>query len=291
VDYVSLNTGFGLMATYLITNTVNGLWQYTITSEALEQAVGYRLVALPPTPIAVSPSVPQWLPNNTPVVITATVSYSETELVTGGEVTARIQRPDGVVETISLYDDGEYDDGQANSGIFGGVYTQTATGGVYGMLVTATGIYNSETFTRTATAYFVIAPGGAALTGTYNDSGIEETGDGSYEWLELEAGIAVTEATTYTLSAELYAGETFIAHTRHKMYLNVGQQTIPVRFAGPAIFEAGLNGPYTIRNVILLEEASLTLLIETADNVHVTQAYRYTDFGRHRLYLPIALRQ
>jgi Leucine-rich repeat (LRR) protein len=291
VDYVSLNTGFGLMATYLITNTVNGVWQYTITSEALEQAVGYRLAALPPTPIAVSPSVPQWLLNNTPVAITATVNYSETEPVTGGEVTARIQRPDGVIETISLYDDGEYDDGQVNSGVFGGVYTQTAAGGVYGMLVIATGIYNSETFTRTATAYFVIAPGGAALIGTYNDSGIDETGDGIYEWLELEAGIAVTEATTYTLSAELYAGETFIAHARHKMYLDVGQQTIPVRFAGPAIFEAGLNGPYTIRNVILLEEAPLTLLIETDDNVHVTQAYRYTDFGHHRLYLPIALRQ
>jgi Leucine-rich repeat (LRR) protein/pimeloyl-ACP methyl ester carboxylesterase len=291
VDYFSFNTGFGLMATYLITDTINGVWQYTIASEEMEQPTGYRLVALPPTPIAVSPSAPQWLPNNTPVVITATVSYSQTEPVTGGEVAARIRRPDGIVDIISLYDDGEHDDGQADSGVFGGVYTQTTTGGIYGVLVTATGVYESEVFTRTATANFAIAPNGAALSGAYSDSGIDETGDGLYEWLELTADITVTEAATYTLSVELYAGEIFITHARQKMHLEVGQQTVPVRFAGPAIFEAGLDGPYTIRNVMLLEESPMTLLIEMVDNVHITQAYWYTDFGHHRLYLPIALRQ
>jgi hypothetical protein len=279
------------MATYLITDTINGVWQYTIASEEMEQPTGYRLVALPPTPIAVSPSAPQWLPNNTPVVITATVSYSQTEPVTGGEVAARIRRPDGIVDIISLYDDGEHDDGQADSGVFGGVYTQTTTGGIYGVLVTATGVYESEVFTRTATASFAIAPNGAALSGVYSDSGIDETGDGIYEWLEFTADITVTEAATYTLSVELYAGEIFITHARQKMHLEVGQQAVPVRFAGPVIFEAGLDGPYTIRNVMLLEESPMTLLIEMVDNVHTTQAYRYTDFGHHRLYLPIALRQ
>jgi hypothetical protein len=289
VDYLSLDTGFGLMSTYLFTNTVNGVWQYTITGTQVVPATAYRLIVLPPTPIAVSPSLPQWLPNNTPVVITATVAFSETTPVIGGTVTAQINRPDGTLETISLYDDGAHQDGQANDGVFGGVYTQTVTGGIYGLLVTATGIHDSEIYTRTATAYFTVAPTGAALGETYSDSGIDDTGNGIYDWLEVTAQIDVTEATTYTLSAELYAGETFITHARQRAYLATGSQSLVVLFSGPAIFERGLDGPYTIRNVMLLEEAPLTLLIEAADNVHVTQAYRYTDFRQHMLYLPAIL--
>jgi Tol biopolymer transport system component len=291
VDYLSLDTGFGLMATYLITNTVNGVWQYTISANGAAPAAAYRLVVLPPTPIAVSPSLPQWLPNDTPVVITATVAYSEATPVIGGAVAAQIIRPGGTIDMISLYDDGNHHDGQANDGVFGGVYAQTADGGVYGLLVTATGVYDSEAYTRTATAYFTIAPAGATLSGAYSDQGVDETGNGVYEWLEVSAQIAVTEAATYTLSADLYAGETFITHARQQVYLNHGQQTIAILFDGAAIFEKGLDGPYTIRNALLLEESPLTLLIETADNVHVTQAYRYTDFGQHMLYLPAILRQ
>lgn len=290
VDYLSLDTGFSLMATYLITDTVNGVWQYTIAGNQVAPAAAYRLVVLPPTPIAVSPSLPQWAPNNASVIITATVSYSATTPLIGGQVEAQIRRPGGSVDILTLYDDGNHHDGQANDGVFGGVYTHTGDGGVYGLLFTATGDYASEAYTRTATAYLTVAPAGAALSGTYSDRGVDDTGNGVYDWLEVTAQIAVTEAATYTISADLYAGETFIAHARTQTFLEVGQGSIAVLFDGAIIFAQRLDGPYAIRNVILLEESPLTLLIEAVDNAHSTQAYRYGDFGAITLYLPIILR-
>ena len=290
IDFLNMDTGLGLMATYLITDTLSGTWQYTITGNAVNPATAYSLIALPPTPISVSPSLPQWLPNSTPTVITATVSYSNTMPVTGGAVSVQITQPDGITDTISLLDDGAHSDGLANDGIFGVVYPQTSKGGIYGLLFTATGLYESEVYTRTATAYLTIAPSGASLNDSYSDLGVDDTGNGIYEWLEVSADISVTEAATYTLSADLYAGTTYITHAYKQVYSDAGQQSIAVLFNGSAIFNQGLNGPYTVRNVMLLDETSVTLLIEEADEVHTTQAYQYTDFGRFLIYLPAILR-
>ena len=63
------------------------------------------------------------------------------------------------------------------------------------------------------------------------------------------------------LSADLYD-----AHAWQQLYLNTGQQTIAVRFDKAAIFEKGLDGPHTIRNVLLLEESPLTLLMEMVND-------------------------
>ena len=232
IGYFDLNTGFGLMASYQITDTLTGTWTYTITASALNQPEAYRLLVVPATPIAVSGSVPAWLPNNSPIVVTATVTYLATTPVTGGSVTAHIQRPDDTAETITLFDDGQHQDGIANDGVFGAIYDQTYTGGFYGILFTATGDYNSETYERTAIAVLAIAPANASLNDQYSDSGIDENGNQLYEWLEVTAGVAVTEPATYTLSAELYAGGTFIAHTNQKLWLATDSQTMSLHFDG-----------------------------------------------------------
>lgn len=82
-----------------------------------------------------------------------------------------------------------------------------------------------------------------------------------YEGQEISGQIAVTEAATYTLSADLYA-----SHAWQQLYLNPGQHTIAVRFDEAAIFEKGLDSPHTIRHVLLLEESPLTLLMEMVND-------------------------
>ncbi len=171
-DYLSVDTGFGLMATYHITNTLTGTWTYTISATTLDKSTGYRLFAVPSTPIAVRGSVPAWLPNNSPVTITATVSYSAVIPVSGGSMTAQIQRPDNTSETITLFDDGNHHDGPADDGVFGAIYDHTNVGGFYGILFTAIGSYNSESYRRTGTAFLIIALDNADLSGQYSDHGI-----------------------------------------------------------------------------------------------------------------------
>lgn len=291
VDYVHLDTGFGLMSSFQITETLTGAWTYTMTAPALQAETLYRLLLLPAVPVAVSSAVPAWAPSGSPVVITATVNHEATTPVVGGVVNAVIHRPDGATDTLALYDDGLHDDGAAHDGVFGAQVTQTSQGGKYGVQLTAEGVYDGEPYMRSATAVFTIAPATAALTNQYSDAGIDADGNGRYEWLEVQVGIQVTEASTYTLSAEIYQGTTFVAHARRHLTLEPGTQMIPLRFSGSAIYASQLDGPYQVRHVLLTDQATTAVLVEAADNVHTTAPYGYAQFGPlNFLYLPVVRR-
>jgi Tol biopolymer transport system component len=291
IDYTYLNAGFGLMSSFQITNTLTGQWAYTITGQNLQEETLYRLMVLPATPVAVSSSAPEWAPFGRPVVITATVSHGGATPVSGGAVTGIIRRPDGTVDYLVLYDDGQHHDGAANDGIFGAQYTKTNLGGIYGLQLTAAGTYGDEPYTRNATAVFTIAPNTVALTGQYSDAGVDSNGNGLYNWLEVQVGLYVSGASAYTLSAEIYQGATFVTHASNQVYLQPGTQSVPLRFSGDAILASQLDGPYLVRNVILTDNATATVLVETADNVHTTAPYSYDQFGSTTfLYLPMIRR-
>lgn len=291
VDHIFLDTGYGLLSSFQITDTLTGSWTYTITGQALSQETLYRLLVFPAMPVGVRASVPEWRPSGSPVTITATVTYDVATPVVGGIVNAEIHRPDGLLDTLHLYDDGLHHDGAAQDGIFGATYPYTAQGGLYGVRLTAEGIYHDEPYQRSATTLFTVAPDHAALTGDYQDSGVDMDGDGRYEWLELQVGLQVTEASTYTLSAEIYRGTTFVAHASHQLYLAPGTHTIPLHFAGSAIYASQLDGPYKVRQVLLTDRAATTVLVEAADDVHITAPYKYRQFGSIPfLYLPLVQR-
>ena len=220
------------------------------------------------------------------------MTFSATTPVPGGSVTTRIQRPNDTVETIPLFDDGNHQDGAENDGVFGTTYYKTKMAGEYGFLFTATGTYNSESYERTGTAVLMIAPANASLTGQYSDHGIDDDGNNLYDWLEVLAEIIVTDPSTYALSADLYAGDTFIAHAAEKLTLEAGNKEIPLRLSSEAISGKQLDGPYEVRSVMLLDESQTTLLIEAHDNVHTTSSYSYRQFGSgYNVHLPIIIRK
>jgi hypothetical protein len=288
-NYASFDGGFGWITIYDLPAPQVGTWSYTISAQALVNPAIYRLAALPAAPITVVGSLPAWLPNNNPVDFTATVAYDGTTPVTGGTVSATIQRPDSTSELITLFDDGNHQDGAANDGLFGASYSNTSLGGIYGVLFTAAGSYNSEVYTRTATANFSIAPAGASLGTNYSDQGVDDNLDDVYEWLEVSVPLDVTQAGNYMLSAELYAGSDFIGQTYTENTLDSGTQGIALRFAGRNIFEKKLDGPYTLRNLMLLDENDATVLIQAVDNAYTTGAYEYIHFG-YLIHLPLVKR-
>jgi len=286
-SHVSFEGGFGLISGYTFTGTLSGTWSYTVTASALTDAALHRLLVMPPTPISVSASVPGWTPAGNAVPLTATVTLSQTTPIVGGEVSVRVLRPDGGTDHLALLDDGAHRDGAAGDGLFGGVYSPTA-GGVYSMLFSAAGNYQGEPYVRTAAAYLTAGPDTAHLGGRYEDEGVAGEAGLLYEALAVTAAVTVTEANMYTLSAELYAGDAFLDQSTTTVGLDPGEQTITVRFDGDAIRAAGIDGPYQVRNVLLLKEAGVTLLMEGVDEAHTTAAYDHRAFGTaRRLYLPL----
>jgi Mg-chelatase subunit ChlD len=53
--------------------------------------------------------------------------------VLGAEVLAEVEHPDGGVDTLPLYDDGDHGDGNADDGIYGNLYTRTTAGSTTGV--------------------------------------------------------------------------------------------------------------------------------------------------------------
>jgi hypothetical protein len=291
IDYLNLEIGYGLMASYQITSTVPGFWEYNITPNNLPDPAPYRLVSFLAKPISVNGFAPGWSPYNESVVITATVSYSSTTLLPGGNVTAEILRPAGNSQTVPLFDDGAHNDGAANDGLYGLIYSETDSDGIYIVRLASDGTHNGQEYTRNNTVFFTVGSNAASLNDTYSDVALDQNGDGLYEWLELSIGLDVLQAGEYAISADLYAGNEFISHAIGQLSLATGSQTLLIRFDGDDIRQSQLNGPYMIRNLLLFHESNDGLLIETADNVHTTAPYSYEQFGRtHRQHLPIVRR-
>ncbi len=291
VELLTLDTGFGLMESYQLTDAEVGTWSYTISGNNVSEPVVYRLLVTPSEPIAVNSAMPERVANGSPVVITATVTYDQSTLVLGGDVVAQILRPDGNLEAVSLFDDGGNQDGLAGDGVFGANYSNTLLGGIYGLQLTATGSSLGNEYERTSTSLFTIAPASADLLDQYSDRGVSNNGLGLFEYLELSAEIVVAESSTYLISAELYAGDTFITNAVTEQSLSPGTHTAYLYFAGDEILTAAMNGSFQVKNIVLVEKGEVPLLIEATDAVYTTSAYNYEQFGvPESIFLPFIRR-
>jgi len=288
VTILSTDIGAGRLTIYSFSNITPGVWSFIIEAQALQNSTPFRLFQIPSKPISLSATLPEWLENGAVVPLTATVWENADSILAGGSVDAVVTRPDGEKETVTLYDDGSHDDSLANDGVFGGNFTNTSQGGFYSVLFTASGHHDSTPYTRNASGVFSIAPDSAHFENNLSDQGIDENQDGYYEWLEVTVPVTVPVPGSYSLSAELFAGETYLGLMKVQDDWEVGSQEINLRFPSEKIFNTKIDGPYSVRNLLLLEETDTSIMIQTEDLNYQTAAYRYTEFyADKQIFLPL----
>lgn len=288
VNFLKLDTGFGLMAAYQITSTLTGTWNYQIEADTSGQSVLYYLVGLPETQLAITGVLPEWQAYNTPIIVAARVTMNGTTPIAGGAVTAEIQRPSGQIDMLSLFDDGQHQDGLTNDGLFANTYTTTNQGGFYGVRYQVNGSYNAYVYQRSHTAVFAIGASTATLNSNVSEYPIDSNGDNLYEALQIQMGLTVNANGIFSLSGDLYAGNNFVAHTSvSRASLTTGSRNLTLRFDGQDIRQSKFDGPYTLRNVLLLDETDITLMLQATDNVYTTAAYLANQFGIPITYLPV----
>jgi len=277
---------------YVITNTLTGTWAFTVTAVTLPYTMPYAVYAVLDTPINLALSTDaEWYTGGSPMAITATLMYSATAL-TGASVQAEASRPDGATEIIVLLDDGAHNDGAADDGVYGGQYSGTTVGGYYGVIATASGSYASQDYQRSAQAIFAVSPGTASLSGTYSDQAEDADSNGLYEYLVVQMGLDVTQAGDYSLAAVLEGtGDQYIDHAITDVTLGAGSQVVTLRFDGDAIRGSGLDGPYTVTQVLLMDNSEIAVKLDEAHDAWTTAAYNHRQFGSSwRIYLPIVLK-
>jgi len=278
----------GWTTIYNFENIIPGTWSYQIQGVSLTKEIPFRFFQLPSSTINLSITLPEWQENGSDVIFIATVRADETTRIGGGTVIVSINKPDGTTENKPLFDDGAHDDQAAGDGIFGGAFENVTLGGIYGVTFTATGIYSTQSYTRNASGNFIIAPSAASFTSDYLDQGVDESGDSRYEWLEILVPVTVNSPGTYTLTGELYAGDTFMGLLKATGVWEIGSRNIALRLDSKTIFKLGLDGPYTLRNVLLTDESGITTQIKVDDPYYQTAIYAFTDFYYpEEVFLPL----
>lgn len=99
------------------------------------------------------------------------------------------------------------------------------------------------------------SPASAALTGVYADQAVDSSGDGLYEALQISVGVNIIKAGNYEVRADLYHGDRFLFTARLvRTGLAAGDENFFLSFPGGILSDQPFDGPYSLKNVIVLDE-------------------------------------
>gem|GEM_PF-1222081 len=160
--------------------------------------------------------------------------------------------------------------------------------------------------------YTEFQPLPAIFTDVYFDNGVDTDGDGLYDYLVIDVGVDVTDAGNYEVRATLCehgSMSAWVDSDSNSTHLNSGNQTVQLRFYGPALRQNGYDGRYDLRDLCLYDTThpdsypmppipiptpisvpeepvkpeNATALYEEVDHreiAYTTAYYNHTDFQR-----------
>lgn len=292
VSYVEVagNAQWPPAATFQFTATVPGVWQLMIDGTGLAgPPVAYTAFAAMETPrlFTVEQNADLFDVGET-AIFTGTLVGANGG-IGSADVVLTLQRPDGIVDTVVLADQG--------GGIYRGDYLIPNAGGRVAMTANANGVDGEVPFTRQAENIWTISPPDARFLAVSGDRAEDDDGDGLFDRLVVEATIEVSRPATYTLSALLSHDSTPIATSAVNLPIpSPGSHVVALEFSGSDINAAAEDGPFQVRHVTLTSADIGDVLVASVEQLHETAPYRAKDFypgvfPDQRLFLPIVSRQ
>ena len=119
----------------------------------------------------------------------------------------------------------------------------------------------------------------AYLTGVYSDTGTYTDGGGLYDYLTVTAEAYIKTAGNYSIIAALYNNSNRIAEVRDSATgLPIGTHTFSLNFPGGFISERGVDGPYQLKNVVLLDKNKSPVQTDFASAPYTTSNYTTDQF-------------
>jgi hypothetical protein len=118
----------------------------------------------------------------------------------------------------------------------------------------------------------------STVTGPFQDFGVDTDGDGLFNNLTIQVGLNITAARSYRVFGVLSDSQGNTLDAGASATLNVGSNTVPLKFDGKTIFQRRVDGPYRL-TVRLAEESGPDILpVDERINVHQTAAYSFRSF-------------
>ncbi len=244
---------------YSTLNPAPGAWTLVVTPGS--SGVSFTATAQEDSPFGIRGSLDAgyYLPGSTAVL---RVDLEGSPQVTPQQVSASLYDTAGnlIEGPVSLYDDGQHEDGAPGDGSYGALLAVFTTPGAYPVVFTATGTYQGEAFSRLAFATLTVLPASHLLTGAFAFSPVSTTGGSTTDAIQMTAGITLPAAGSYALSADLEdAGGLFVAHASTAITATAaGFTTATLVFPLDDATCSQLDAPLTVAGLQVLDGTTLT---------------------------------
>lgn len=270
----------GTFATYTFTTTQQGLWQMKLVAGTIPGGSTECIStgALESQLSLASGFDQDWYQPNQTAIITANLSTA----ITSAEVIAIITTPDDTTQTITLNSQGDQQ--------YQGIFITASIVGSYSVQIRAVGQYmNGNPFEREIINGFKVAANSAAFTNTYTAEPINNGGGSNYERLDIQVGVTTNVTGTFRLTGDLIVSNSQLISLASRTIdvTSTGSQTFTLSFDGDDIRNGGINGPYILTNLLLIDNRQEPLPIQSVTNAFTTTAYNYMLFGHSRIYIPL----
>lgn len=283
VDFEDGEVEGGRAAVYVLPEPEVGLW--TVDLEGAS-STAYAVHAWPSqTGVVLQTELPDpGVASGEPVPVHAILTDDGAPL-TGAQVATTVLQPGGATEEVVLVDDGSGADEVAGDGVYSGEIA-TPSVGMHQLAVTASGTTAAGApFSREDVALATASSGAATVLGI-SDSGLDTDGNGLYDELEVTVDLEFEAAGTYRVLGELSDAEGNVQTASSVVTVASGSAAATVSFDGRTIYDAGVDGPFTLSQLRVTEESELNLMpvLEQAD-AHQTAAYQFVEFEHSGLRL------
>ncbi|MCP3999263.1 MAG: DNRLRE domain-containing protein [bacterium] len=285
IDFSSSETLGILSAAYAVTNPLAGTWILHVAAQSDVDVAGalHQVTTTSRGDLSLDVDVD-------PVTVlesgTATVTIEvreATTVLTGASATATAQDQLGNQTVLACADDGSPPDLLAGDGILSCPYGPVVGPGIHTISVQLTGAkLDASPFERFGTRDLSVSSVDAAIAGTYGESTPDDEPDGKFDRLVIDVDLDVFAEGEFSLDASLVdGGDVSIASTTTPVIvLSSPSATMSLVFEGSEICASGLDGPYTVKNLVLNRTDADLVYADTMATAYTTAgAYLASDFN------------
>jgi len=201
--------------------------------------------------------------------------------VTGATCTATPDDPNMPPSPIPLADDGMSPDVVAGDGIYSCLGPAETTAGLRSAQVRCEGVHPTlGAYERIGGAVYAVTRPVVSFTDAYAETTPDLNGNGLHDSLDLSVETDVALVGRYTVTGWLNAplGTRISSASTTLDATSVGPASVTLRFPGPSIREAGIDGPYTLSDLGIYESITGLSPIDHRSSATTTNPYLAVDF-------------
>jgi formylglycine-generating enzyme required for sulfatase activity/pimeloyl-ACP methyl ester carboxylesterase len=260
---------------YQVNSTLAGEWEIHLANGNTEAVDYYAFAQFESTRTLEVAASAENFTIGSQAVFTATLT-SGAAGIPGATVAGVLSRADGIDDPLTFTEQGD--------GVYTAVYTVPDAPGYLVASLTASGVDSGTLFERQADLVLAIAPQTVQLQGNFVDSTV-------YDILEISLDVNSNVTGPVQLTGELWAGGQYVATAQTVTEVVAGIQTLSLRFLGDDIYQARLDGPYTLTNLSLSDLSYGSIPVFELQDAFTTGAYQYEDFGEMNVFIPVIVRE